>query len=49
MVSIRVSRETLLAAILGLSARTDSISMRSPQIGTLATPGTRRRRCRIVQ
>ena len=49
MVSITVCRETLWAAIRSGSARTDSIWMRSPQMGTLATPGTRSSRWRIVQ
>ena len=49
VVSITVCRETLWAAIRSGSARTESIWMRSPQIGTLATPGTRSSRWRIVQ
>ena len=47
--SIRLSRLTFCAAILSGSACTVIICSRSPQMATLATPGTRNIRARIVQ
>ena len=41
--------ETSWARIRSGSTRTCGILMRSPQIATFATPGTRSRRARIVQ
>ena len=47
--SITLSSDTSLAASLAGSAWTLRSWIRSPQIGTLATPGTRSSRDRIVQ
>src|SRR6478752_450049 len=47
--SITLSRLTFWAAILFGSTCTVIICSRSPQMATLATPGTRRMRARMVQ
>ena len=49
VVSITSSRDALLSRSRSGSTCTWSISNRSPQIGTFATPGTRSRRARIFQ
>ena len=49
VVDMTSSRVTLWAFIFSRSACTESIWIRSPQIGALATPGTCRSFCLIVQ